>query len=142
MLTLRRCTRTWPLAMRTGLDRDEPQPEYLCSSSLTWPPPWQRSRPPVSQQSEFNFEADRRPDGYDSWVMSRRLAARDLAHRLNLPLNRQVEVWLRGGIRLRGLLRLKEEELFIEEDRLRHLEFTVDGVSFTYRELESCVALG
>ncbi len=96
----------------------------------------------VTQQSEFNFEAGGRPDGYTSWVNSRRLAARDLTHRLNLPLNRQVEVWLLGGIRLKGLLRLKEEELFVEEDRLRHLEFTVNGVSFTYRELESCVALG
>jgi hypothetical protein len=34
---------------------------------------------------------------------------------------------------------LKEEVLFIEEDRIRHLELLVDGVSFTYREMESCV---
>jgi hypothetical protein len=95
----------------------------------------------VNQQAEFSFHSSGQPDGYVKWVVSRRLAARDLACRLNLPLNRKVEVWLQCGIRLEGILELKEEALFIEEDRLRHLEFTVDGVSFTYRELESCVAL-
>jgi hypothetical protein len=38
-------------------------------------------------------------------------------------------------------MRLKEEVLFIEEDRARHLELMVDQVPFTYREMESCVRL-
>ena len=39
------------------------------------------------------------------------------------------------------MLRVKEDLLFIEEEKVRHLELTVDRMSFTYRELESCVRL-
>ncbi len=69
------------------------------------------------------------------------MASAELARRLGLPLGHPVEVWLCGGVRLRGLLRLKEELLFIHEDNTRSLEFVVDGVSFPYRELESCSRL-
>lgn len=79
--------------------------------------------------------------GYTQWLTGRRLAAAELARRMGLPLGRQVEVWLCGGIRLRGKLRLQEELLFIEEERVRHLELLVEGVPFTYREMESCVRL-
>ena len=96
----------------------------------------------MSGQAEFNFEAGSSADGHGQWVVARRMAARDLACKLNLPPNRKVEVWLRGGLRLTGVLRLKEEMLFIEEERLRHLEFTVDGIVFVYREMESCMVLG
>ena len=79
--------------------------------------------------------------GYTQWLTGRRLAAAELARRMGLPLGRQAEVWLCGGIRLRGKLRLQEELLFIEEERVRHLELLVEGVPFTYREMESCVRL-
>jgi len=69
------------------------------------------------------------------------MAAEELARRLGLPLGHQVEVWRYGGIRLRGKLRLQEEVLFIEEERLRHLGLVVDQVAFAYREMESCVRL-
>ena len=36
---------------------------------------------------------------------------------MGLPLNQPAEVWLKGGIRLRGVLRLKEEQLFVPEHR-------------------------
>ena len=49
------------------------------------------------------------------------------ARRLNLPLGHQVEVWLCGGSRLRGLLRLREEMLIIQEEHVRHLELLVPG---------------
>jgi hypothetical protein len=42
---------------------------------------------------------------------------------------------------LRGVLRLREEQLFVEEDAVRHLELMVDHVPFTYREMESCIRL-
>jgi len=64
-----------------------------------------------------------------------------LARRISLPLGHEVEVWLVGGVRLRGKLRLKEEMLVIEEDAARHLELVVDRVPFVYREMESCVRL-
>jgi hypothetical protein len=69
------------------------------------------------------------------------VAAQELARRIGLPLGHQVEVWLCGGIRLRGKLRLREDILCIEEERMRHLELVVDHVHFTYREMESCVRL-
>ena len=46
-----------------------------------------------------------------------------------------------GGVRLRGKLGLVENLLFIEEDRVRHLELIVDKIPFAYREMESCVRL-
>jgi len=92
-------------------------------------------------QSEFNFEAGGGWEGHSRWLEGRRLAARDLARRMNLPLGHQVEVWLVGGVRLRGQLRLREELLFVEEDRVRHMELMVDHIAFTYRDMESCVRL-
>jgi len=90
-------------------------------------------------QSEFTFDRLGSEAGYTQWLARRHMAAHELARRMNLPLGHQVEVWLVGDIRLRGVLRLKEEALFIEEDRVRHLELEVDHVSFTYREMLSCV---
>ena len=93
----------------------------------------------MSGQAEFNFEANTSGEGYARWLAGRRTTAVELARRMNLPLGHEVEVWLLGGIRLRGKLRLREELLFVEEERVRHLELMVDHVAFTYREMESCV---
>ena len=95
----------------------------------------------MNTQGQFNFEADGTDRGYTQWLTGRRMAVKELARRLNLPLGHQVEVWLLGGIRLRGRMRLEEEILFIHEERVRHLGLVVDNVPFTYRELESCVRL-
>ena len=89
----------------------------------------------------MNFGTSGSDRGYTQWLAGRRVAAEELARRINLPLGHQVEVWLSGGIRLRGKLRLQEELLFIEEERVRHLELVVDHVAFAYREMESCVRL-
>ncbi len=95
----------------------------------------------MNTQGEFNFGTSLPEAGYAHWISTRKLTAEELARRMNLPLGHQVEVWLYGGIRLRGKLRLREELLLIEEERVRHLELTVDKVSFTYREVEACVRL-
>ena len=95
----------------------------------------------MSRQREFNFDADNTEEGYTHWVTARKVATQVLARRMNLPLGHQVEVWLLGGVRLRGELRLQEEQLFIEEERVRHLGLIVDRVPFTYRDLESCIRL-
>ena len=86
----------------------------------------------MSTQGQFNFESGGTEQGYVQWLTGRRVAVEELARRIHLPLGHQVEVWLYGGIRLRGKLRL-------QEDHVRHLELVVDKVSFTYREMESCV---
>lgn len=97
--------------------------------------------PTRMKQGEFSFARKTPVDGYAHWLTGRRIAVEKLARKIHLPLDHQVEVWLRGGIRLRGRLRLQEEVLFIEEERLRHLGLLVDHVPFTYREMESCVRL-
>jgi hypothetical protein len=95
----------------------------------------------MNAQSEFDFESSDPKEGYTQWLTGRRVAAQELARRIHLPLGHQVEVWLYGGIRLRGKLQLSEEMLCIEEERVRHLELMVDRVPFVYREMESCVRL-
>jgi hypothetical protein len=95
----------------------------------------------MNAQGELNFDAADAGEGYTRWLEGRKLAAEELARRLNLPLLHQVEVWLVGGIRLRGKLQLQEEMLVIEEDHVRHLELRVDHVPFTLREMESCIRL-
>ena len=95
----------------------------------------------MSEQAQFNFEVAGSENGFTQWLASRRMAAHELAGRISLPLGHEVEVWLTGGIRLNGKLRLREEIIFVDEERLRHLELEVDHVGFTYREMESCVRL-
>ena len=95
----------------------------------------------MSAQGELNFSEPGAGSGYSQWLTGRKMAAAELARLMNLPLGHQVEVWLYGGIRLRGKLCLQEELLFIEEERVRHLGLRVDKVPFAYREMESCVRL-
>ncbi len=92
-------------------------------------------------QSEFSFQDGGTDTGYSHWVAVRQMAAHEAAQKLNLPVGRDVEVWLRGGIRLRGKLRLVNDLLFVEEHQVKNLPLVLDGVPFTYAEIESCVAL-
>ena len=96
----------------------------------------------MNQQSEFDFQKGESGAGYTRWLAGRRMAAAELARRMNLPLGHEVEVWLYGGVRLRGKLRLREELLFVEEEQVRRLELVVDRVGFYYREMESCRPAG
>lgn len=77
--------------------------------------------------------------GFMKWVAGRKMAAEHLARKINLPLGHEVEVWLIGGVRLKGKLHLQNEVLFIEEENLRQLPLVVDKVAFTYSEMESCL---
>lgn len=95
----------------------------------------------MNLQSELSFWEDGNEEGYTRWMVGLQVATEILARKVGLPLGHEVEVWLVGGMRLRGKLRLQEETLFIEEERVRHLGLRVDKVSFTYREMESCVRL-
>jgi hypothetical protein len=92
-------------------------------------------------QGELSFAANGPDEGYTKWVALRQLAAEAAAQKLNLPLGHLSEIWLRGGIRLRGTLRLAHEVLFIEETRILDLALVLDGVTFTYSEMESCLRL-
>jgi len=92
-------------------------------------------------QQQFNFGLPGQTDGYHHWHEQRRDSQRQLARKMGLPLERKVEVWLRGEIRLVGVLRLREEQLFIPEDYEPRLELVVDNVPFTPGEILSWVAL-
>jgi hypothetical protein len=104
------------------------------------PAPFAIIAPAMTQlQGELCFAANGPEEGL--WVALRQLAVEEAALKLNLPLGHPSEVWLRGGIRLRGTLRLANEVLFIEESRLLDLALVLDGVTFTYSEMESCLRL-
>jgi hypothetical protein len=90
-------------------------------------------------QNEFNFQFSGTEAGYSQWVVVRKLAAEAAAEKLNLPIGHEVEVWLRGGIRLKGKLRLLKDLLFVEEAEVRTLTLVLEGVTFNYSEIESCV---
>jgi len=92
-------------------------------------------------QLGFEFDAPPRNDGLKTWREQRVEAHRRLARELGLPLDHAVEVWLRGNIRLRGTLRLRNETLFVDEVSGGELELEVDGVPFTPGEMESCVRM-
>jgi hypothetical protein len=102
---------------------------------------WALNTARMQLQSEFNFQAGGTEAGDTQWVVVRHMASDEVARKLNLPVGREAEVWLRGGIRLRGKLRLLNDLLFVEESQVRNLALTLDGVPFTYSEIESCVAL-
>jgi hypothetical protein len=95
----------------------------------------------MNSQGELNLDGANNAGGYIQWLESRQVATAEVARRLGLPIGHVVEVWLVGGIRLRGKLALQEDVLFIEEERVRHMGLRVDNISFTWRELESCVRI-
>jgi hypothetical protein len=95
----------------------------------------------MNPQGEFDFGAANGGEGYNRWLAQRKLAMVELARKINLPLDHPVEVWLVGGIRLRGKLQLQEEKLFLDEDTVQQLRLQVDHVPFSVGEMESCVRL-
>jgi hypothetical protein len=80
-------------------------------------------------------------DGLTRWHEERQEALRDLARKLGLPLDHPAEVVLQGGIRLRGMLRLGQEELLIEPKRDLRLQLRIDRCTFLPTEIESCIRL-
>ena len=92
-------------------------------------------------QGELGFGSNGPENGYTKWIATRQLAVEAAAQKLNLPVGHRAEIWLRGAIRLRGTLRVANDVLFIEEDRVLELSLVLDGVTFTYSEIESCVRI-
>ena len=114
--------------------------KFLCLSAFG-SPVWPLKSAGMQLQSQFNFESGGTEAGYAQWVAVRQMASDEAARKLNLPVGRETEVWLRGGIRLRGRLRLANEVLFIEETQIKNLALTLDGVPFAYADIESCIAV-
>jgi hypothetical protein len=95
----------------------------------------------MTAQGEFSFGNGSTDQGYTRWLDQRKQAAIEVARQIHLPLDRQVEVWLVGGVRLRGKLLLQEEKLFLGNDDVQHHGLSVDHVPFSIHEMESCVRL-
>jgi hypothetical protein len=95
----------------------------------------------MNPQGELDFGSGSADDGYSRWLAQRKLAVAEMARQMNLPLGHQVEVWLVGGILLRGKLQLQEERLFVVPDDLQHIKLQVDRVPFSIHEMESCIRL-
>ena len=91
-------------------------------------------------QFELNFQAQP-GSGLDAWHAEQQRQRELLARELRLPLGKEVEVWLHGGVRLRGKLQVDEVVLVHVQATLENTRFQVTGVPFTYAEIESCVAL-
>jgi len=93
----------------------------------------------IPGQGQFNFDSGQSEQGYNQWREERWQAMRQLSRKMGLPLERRVEVWLRGEIRLNGILRLCDDMLFVSNDPNPRLELIVDNVRFTPEEMISCV---
>lgn len=97
--------------------------------------------PEALQQDLFSAPPLAGHDGYITWRAQREDSVNRLEQLSGLPLNHRVEVSLKDGVRLRGMLRLREERLFLEEKLARELDLVVDGVGFRNVEIESCLRL-
>lgn len=80
-------------------------------------------------------------NGYVTWRQQREDTVNRLGQLSGLPLNHRVEVILKDGVRLRGMLRLREEKLFFDEKVARELDLVVDGVVFKPCEIDSCTRM-
>ena len=93
-------------------------------------------------QSDFNLSNTAiSHDGYSLWREERAEVMKKIARKLGLPLERRVQVWLTGEIRLEGVLLLKDSSWFPETISSEALELTVDGVPFKPSEMTSCIRL-
>ena len=90
-------------------------------------------------QMEISFGSAHTESGFQAWVNQRRATFTKLAGELGLPLGRQVEIWLKGDVRLSGVLELAHAPLFIDESRSLELELRIDKCTFTPRDIEACV---
>ncbi len=90
----------------------------------------------MSDQFEFAFDRTDGPDGAAKWREDREQTIRDWCQKLGLPIKHRVEVVLKQGPLLRGLLRVAGEELWIEGDR-HSIRLEVDGVEIRLGDIES-----
>jgi hypothetical protein len=96
----------------------------------------------MADQGEFTFDSPAASEaGHEQWLAGRRATLAELAQRLNLPLGSRVELWLRDGSLLRGVLRLKEDPLFLADNEVKQLQLMVDRVAFGSGDIDSCVRL-
>ena len=92
-------------------------------------------------QLEIEFGASAQEHGFQAWLNQRRAALTALARQLGLPIGHPVEVWLKGDVRLSGVLELAEAPLFVRDAQNAQFELRVERCTFTPADIESCVKL-
>ena len=95
----------------------------------------------MPQQSEFDFDALSSSDGLAAWQDERERTNHEWAVKLGLPVNRRVEARLKDGVILRGTLRAGDVVLSLDTFHRGKVALQVDGIGFSYAELDSCVRL-
>jgi hypothetical protein len=78
-------------------------------------------------------------DGLEAWHRQRRDAVRDVGKALGLPLGRTVDLELKDGCRMRGLLCMAEDGLFIDASRERPPLLRIDRCTFLPGDIARCV---
>ena len=92
-------------------------------------------------QPDLNFSAPN-SGGYELWLRQRQSLIAHLTDQLGYPIGRQVEVWLQGGVRLRGKLTVREESIHWSADNQAiGVELGIGQVYFPIGQIESCVRL-
>jgi len=92
-------------------------------------------------QLPLDFGSTHGEGGFQGWLDERRRALTELATKLGLPLGHEVEIWLKGDIRLRGRLELAQPPLFVPPDRNPVMELRIERCTFIPSEIEACVRI-
>jgi hypothetical protein len=92
-------------------------------------------------QLSLEFRGEQSEIGFQGWLNERRRALTELAQKLGLPLGHEVEIWLKGDVRLTGRLELAEPPLIVPPDRNPKMELRIDRCTFTPADIEACVRL-
>jgi len=94
---------------------------------------------PSPSQLEIEFGASAQEHGFQAWLNQRRAALTALARQLGLPIGHPAEIWLKGDVRLSGVLELAEPPLFISDSQNAQFELRVERCTFSPTDIESCV---
>ena len=90
-------------------------------------------------QPELNFNAPS-SGGYELWLKQRQALIAHLIDQLGLPIGRQVELWLKDGVMLRGKLTVREESIhWSETNKATGIELMIGNVSFPVGQIASCL---
>ena len=90
-------------------------------------------------QPDLNFNASNL-GGYELWLRQRQSLIAHLTDQLGYPIGQHVEIWLQGGVRLRGKLTVREESIHWSADNEAvGVEHGIGQVYFPINQIESCV---
>ncbi|MCS1411165.1 MAG: hypothetical protein M2R45_04362 [Verrucomicrobia subdivision 3 bacterium] len=91
------------------------------------------------QQLSLNFDEPTKERGYRAWLKERTEVQRKLVQELRFPLNKNVEVWLQGNVRLEGKLELAPVKKAKTKQEKDDLLLRIGRATFHYREIMSCI---